>query len=70
MKKHKPKKKDFVKQLHAPATAQSVGNVLVLVECHARFCTVDEGSYHDDETREKYEYRTGRQKERDEVEGR
>lgn len=43
-----------------------VGNVFICVDCHARFCTVHDGLYHDDETCEEYEYRTSGQKDRDE----
>jgi E3 ubiquitin-protein ligase RNF14 len=45
---------------------EEVGNVFVCVECHARFCTVHVGAYHDNETCEEYEYRTGGQKKRGE----
>lgn len=46
--------------------AEEVGNVFACVECHARFCTVHAGVYHDNETCAEYEYRTSGQKERDE----
>lgn len=45
---------------------EEVGNVFICVECHASFCTVHEGAHHEDETCEDFEYRTSRQKERDE----
>ncbi|KAF9699153.1 hypothetical protein EKO04_003043 [Ascochyta lentis] len=45
---------------------EEVGNIFTCVECHARFCTVHEGAYHDNETCQAYEYRTSGQKERDE----
>lgn len=50
-------------QIHDTA---EVGNAFACVECHARFCIVHQGPYHDDETCEEYEYRTSGQKERDE----
>ncbi|UPX13726.1 uncharacterized protein EKO05_0004225 [Ascochyta rabiei] len=46
--------------------SEEVGNTFICVECDARFCLVHEGTYHDDETCEAYEYRTSRQEERDE----
>lgn len=45
---------------------EEVGNQFVCVECHARFCIVHEGPYHDNETCDEYEYRTSGRKERDE----